>query len=198
MQPILYSFRRCPYAIRARMALLLYGVAYETVEVSLKEKPEALLKLNPAGTVPVLVIDENTIIAESLDIIRWAMAQNEKQGPLIAGESQMMQELIQINDTQFKHWLDRYKYADRHPEQTEEDYQFEVQRFLNLYDAHLQTSQFFAGVKPSIADIAIFPFVRQCAAVKPEWFDSLAMPSLQRWLDYWFNNDAFKEVMKKV
>lgn len=198
MQPILYSFRRCPYAIRARMALLLYGVAYETVEVSLKEKPEALLKLNPAGTVPVLVIDENTIIAESLDIIRWAMSQNEKQGPLIAGESQMMQELIQINDTQFKHWLDRYKYADRHPEQTEEDYQFEVQRFLNLYDAHLQTSQFFAGVKPSIADIAIFPFVRQCAAVKPEWFDSLAMPSLQRWLDYWLNNDAFKEVMKKV
>ncbi|HBF07519.1 MAG TPA: glutathione S-transferase [Gammaproteobacteria bacterium] len=198
MQPILYSFRRCPYAIRARMALLLYGVAYETVEVSLKEKPEALLKLNPAGTVPVLVIDENTVIAESLDIIRWAMAQNEKQGPLIAGESQMMQELIQINDTQFKHWLDRYKYADRHPEQTEEDYQFEVQRFLNLYDAHLQTSQFFAGVKPSIADIAIFPFVRQCAAVKPEWFDSLAMPSLQRWLDYWLNNDAFKEVMKKV
>ena len=198
MQPILYSFRRCPYAIRARMALLLYGVAYETVEVSLKEKPEALLKLNPAGTVPVLVIDENTIIAESLDIIRWAMAQNEKQGPLIAGESQMMQELIQINDTQFKHWLDRYKYADRHPEQTEEDYQFEVQRFLNLYDAHLQTSQFFAGVKPSIADIAIFPFVRQCAAVKPEWFDSLAMPSLQRWLGYWLNNDAFKEVMKKV
>tara|TARA_Y100001968_G_C19193426_1_gene636333 strand:+ start:68 stop:610 length:543 start_codon:yes stop_codon:yes gene_type:complete len=180
------------------MALLLYGVAYETVEVSLKEKPEALLKLNPAGTVPVLVIDENTVIAESLDIIRWAMAQNEKQGPLIAGESQMMQELIQINDTQFKHWLDRYKYADRHPEQTEEDYQFEVQRFLNLYDAHLQTSQFFAGVKPSIADIAIFPFVRQCAAVKPEWFDSLAMPSLQRWLDYWLNNDAFKEVMKKV
>ena len=198
MQPILYSFRRCPYAIRARMALLLYGVAYETVEVSLKEKPEALLKLNPAGTVPVLVIDENTVIAESLDIIRWAMAQNEKQGPLIAGESQMMQELIQINDTQFKHWLDRYKYADRHPEQTEEDYQFEVQRFLNLYDAHLQTSQFFAGVKPSIADIAIFPFVRQCAAVKPEWFDSLAMPSLQRWLDYWLNNDAFKKVMKKV
>ena len=198
MQPILYSFRRCPYAIRARMALLLYGVAYETVEVSLKEKPEALLKLNPAGTVPVLVIDDNTIIADSLDIIRWAMSQNEKQGPLIAGESQMMQELIQINDTQFKHWLDRYKYADRHPEQTEEDYQFEVQRFLNLYDAHLQTSQFFAGVKPSIADIAIFPFVRQCAAVKPEWFDSLAMPSLQRWLDYWLNNDAFKEVMKKV
>ena len=198
MQPILYSFRRCPYAIRARMALLLYGVAYETVEVSLKEKPEALLKLNPAGTVPVLVIDEHTVIAESLDIIRWAMAQNEKQGPLIAGESQMMQELIQINDTQFKHWLDRYKYADRHPEQTEEDYQFEVQRFLNLYDAHLQTSQFFAGVKPSIADIAIFPFVRQCAAVKPEWFDSLAMPSLQRWLGYWLNNDAFKEVMKKV
>jgi glutathione S-transferase len=191
----LYSFRRCPYAMRARMALRYSGVPVEIVEVSLKAKPAEMLAISPKGTVPVLDAD-GRVIDESLEIMRWALAQNDPQGWLLDGDSRIA-ELIEANDQGFKVDLNRYKYAERYPEQPMEVYRAQGAVFLQRLEGLLQDRDYLLADHPSLADIALLPFVRQFAHVDREWFAQTPYPRLQAWLHYFLESDLFTSIMKK-
>ncbi|MBS4086310.1 glutathione S-transferase [Pseudomonas rustica] len=191
----LYSFRRCPYAMRARMALRYSGVPVEIVEVSLKAKPAEMLAISPKGTVPVLDAD-GRVIDESLEIMRWALAQNDPQGWLLDGDSRIA-ELIEANDQGFKVDLNCYKYAERYPEQPMEVYRAQGAVFLQRLEGLLQDRDYLLADHPSLADIALLPFVRQFAHVDREWFAQTPYPRLQAWLHNFLASDLFTSVMKK-
>jgi glutathione S-transferase len=191
----LYSFRRCPYAMRARMALRYSGVPVEIVEVSLKAKPAEMLAISPKGTVPVLDA-YGRVIDESLEIMRWALAQNDPQGWLLDGDSRIA-ELIEANDQGFKVDLNRYKYAERYPEQPMEVYRAQGAVFLQRLEGLLQDRDYLLADHPSLADIALLPFVRQFAHVDREWFAQTPYPRLQAWLHNFLESDLFTSIMKK-
>ncbi len=195
----LFSFRRCPYAMRARMALRYAGVPVEIVEVSLKNKPAEMLALSPKGTVPVLNAD-GVVIDESLQIMRWALAQNDPDDWLLAGDSfaaLWMEKLIEGNDQIFKSALNRYKYAERYPEQPMEAYRTEGALFLQKLDELLEGRDYLMAEHPSLADIALLPFVRQFAHVDREWFAQTPYVRLQVWLQRFLESDLFTSIMKK-
>ncbi|MBV4476746.1 glutathione S-transferase [Pseudomonas botevensis] len=191
----LYSFRRCPYAMRARMALRYSGVAVSIVEVSLKAKPAEMLAISPKGTVPVLDAS-GQVIDESLEIMRWALAQNDPQDWLFGGDSRIA-ELIHENDQLFKVHLNRYKYAERYPEQPMETYRAEGALFLHKLDALLEGRDYLLTDHPSLADVALLPFVRQFAHVDREWFAQTPYVRLQVWLQRFLESELFTAIMKK-
>lgn len=195
----LYSFRRCPYAMRARMALRYSAVPVEIVEVSLKAKPAPMLALSSKGTVPVLSV-EGRVIDESLDIMRWALAQHDPQDWLLthdpAGQTQIAA-LIEENDQVFKVHLNRYKYAERHPEQPMAFYRSEGETFLRRLEALLEGRDYLLTSHPCLADVALMPFVRQFAHVDREWFGQTPYVRLQAWLEGFLASDLFTSVMKK-
>lgn len=199
--PVLYSFRRCPYAIRARMALYSSGKSCELREVVLKNKPDSMLAASSKGTVPVLIKTDGQVLDESLDIMHWALQQADPQQLLnTVGNSlstQEQQQLIEDNDQSFKPKLDRYKYFDRHPEQTQAQYLQQALSFLTNLNALLNDSDYLNGSRLSLVDIAIFPFVRQFAFVDKPTFDQLPLPSLQRWLQQQLDSALFNAVMHK-
>ncbi|WP_349733929.1 glutathione S-transferase [Pseudomonas jessenii] len=195
----LYSFRRCPYAMRARMALRYSGVAVEIVEVSLKAKPAEMLALSGKGTVPVLSAD-GRVIDESLDIMRWALAQNDPQDWLLKDDpvaAEQIAPLIEQNDQVFKVHLNRYKYAERYPEQPMEVYRSEGEVFLRRLDQLLEGRDYLLADHPSLADVALMPFVRQFAHVDREWFGQTPYLRLQAWLQRLLESDLFTSIMKK-
>ena len=198
-QPLLYTFRRCPYAMRARLALRYSGVVVDIVEVSLKAKPAEMLALSAKGTVPVLSVD-GRVIDESLDIMRWALAQNDPQDWLLkddpAGTEQIAR-LIEENDTRFKVHLNRYKYAERYPEQPMEFYRTEGEVFLRRLDELLERRDYLLADHPALADMALMPFVRQFAHVDREWFAQTPYRRLQTWLQRLLESELFTAVMKK-
>ena len=191
----LYSFRRCPYAMRARMALRYSGVPVEIVEVSLKAKPAQMLAISPKGTVPVLDAD-GQVIDESLEIMRWALAQNDPDDWLLGGDSRIA-ELIEANDRVFKIHLNRYKYAERYPEQPMEVYRAEGALFLQKLDELLEGRDYLLANHPSLADIALLPFVRQFAHVDRDWFAQTPYVRLQAWLQRFLESELFTGIMKK-
>ncbi len=187
---ILYSFRRCPYAMRARMALRYSGVPVQIREVSLKAKPADMLAASPKGTVPVLVL-EDRVIDESLDIMRWALACNDPDGWLAAdGEA-----LIAHNDGSFKQALNRYKYADRYPDQPMAYYREQGCEFLQVLEARLQASHWLCGERLGLADIAIAPFIRQFRGVDLEWFGQAPYPRVREWVEAIIESNLFKAIM---
>ncbi|VVQ19044.1 hypothetical protein PS914_06241 [Pseudomonas fluorescens] len=195
----LYSFRRCPYAMRARMALRYSGVVVDIVEVNLKAKPAEMLALSSKGTVPVLSVD-GQVIDESLSIMRWALAQNDPQDWLLKDDpvgQQRIAELIDANDQVFKLQLDRYKYAERYPEQPMAIYRAEGEVFLRQLDELLQGREYLLANHPSLADVALMPFVRQFAHVDREWFAQTPYLRLQGWLQRFLESDLFTSVMAK-
>ncbi|QBR32432.1 MULTISPECIES: glutathione S-transferase [Pseudomonas] len=191
----LYSFRRCPYAMRARMALRYSGVPVEIVEVSLKAKPAAMLAISPKGTVPVLDA-QGRVIDESLEIMRWALAQNDPDNWVLGGDSRIAG-LIEANDQAFKVHLNRYKYAERYPEQPMEVYRAEGALFLQQLDELLEGRDYLLSDHPCLADIALLPFVRQFAHVDREWFAQTPYVRLQAWLQRLLESDLFTSIMKK-
>lgn len=197
--PILYSFRRCPYAIRARLAIKVSGVQLELREVKLANKPESMLGYSPKGTVPVLVLPDGKVIDESLDIMQWALSQNDPAGWLPTDNVMQsdVDELIATNDGEFKKHLDHYKYADRFPEQSMEAYRKQGEQFLVRLESRLQSSPFLLGEKISLADMALFPFIRQFAFVDKAWFDTADYPRLQAWLAGLLLSPLFLSVMDK-
>ncbi|PTR28197.1 MULTISPECIES: glutathione S-transferase [unclassified Pseudomonas] len=195
----LYSFRRCPYAMRARMALRYTGVAVVIVEVSLKAKPAEMLALSGKGTVPVLSAD-GRVIDESLDIMRWALAQNDPQDWLLKADpvaAAQIAPLIEQNDQEFKVHLNRYKYAERYPEQPMEVYRGEGEVFLQKLEVLLEGRDYLLADHPSLADVALMPFVRQFAHVDREWFAQTPYRRLQDWLQRFLESDLFTGVMRK-
>jgi len=193
--PILYSFRRCPYAIRARMALAVAGIAVELREVLLRDKPLAMLEASAKGTVPVLVLTDGQVIDESLDVMRWALEQYDPEHWLADERSDGR--LLVACDEEFKPWLDRYKYADRYPEQTPDDYRGHAENFLICLEGPLGRCGFLAGDKATLKDVALLPFVRQFAGVDPDWWRDAPYPGVRRWLNGWLVSEVFTSVMAK-
>ncbi len=191
--PVLYSFRRCPYAMRARMALWVAGVTVELREVKLAAKPPALIAASPKGTVPVLVLADGTVIDQSLDIMRWALGQNDPEGWL-AGEDAG---LIAVNDGPFKHHLDRAKYPGRYEEEDGTDHRAAALALLAPLEERLENAPYLCGETPSLTDIALLPFIRQFAAIDPAWFAAQPLPRVQGWLDGLLASDLFASIMGK-
>jgi glutathione S-transferase len=197
--PLLYSFRRCPYAIRARMAIYSAAIPIRIEEVSLKHKPQAMLEYSSKGTVPVLVVGDK-VIDESLEIMKWALEQNDPDNwyvSLSQEELNNSHKLIRENDGNFKTWLDRYKYADRHPEHSQEYYRSQCDSYLHRLETVLQQQPYLIEHEIRFADIAIFPFVRQFSMVDQNWFSQGPYPNLNRWLRSLLELPLFIRVMAK-
>lgn len=191
--PILYSFRRCPYAMRARLALAVSGTRYEHREVRLSAKPVAMLSASPKGSVPVLELADGTVIEESLQIMRWALSIRDPEEWLARDDAA----LITINDGAFKRDLDRYKYHDRFGSDPV------VHRtrglvFLREVDGRLAAAGQLCGSVRGLADAAIMPFVRQFAAIDRNWFDDQSLPRLKTWLTGHLASDIFEMIMLRV
>lgn len=194
----LYSFRRCPYAMRARLGILFAELQVELREIVLKNKPVQMLTISPKGTVPVLELAgaNNGVIEESREIVEWALQQQDPQG-LLNTDVASADALIKQNDHHFKHWLDRYKYADRHPEYSQLEYRQQGEVFLQELEQRLTQHTYLLGDNISIADISIMPFVRQFAHVDRAVFYDLPYPHLQQWLTHWLEHPLFLQVMSK-
>lgn len=193
--PILWSFRRCPYAIRARMAVLSAGLEVDLREIKLKDKPQAFLDASPSATVPTLQTSDLSL-DESLDIMLWALGQSDPHGLLDMPDNGKT--LIAQNDGPFKAALDHTKYVTRYP-----DLEFEAERakasdFIQSLNTQLEVHAFLMGDRPTLADLAIFPFVRQFAHIDRAWFDAQPWPHVILWLDNYLQSADFQAVMRKV
>jgi glutathione S-transferase len=197
--PTLYSFRRCPYAMRARMAVRYAGCAVEIVEVSLKAKPAEMLEHSPKGTVPVLVLGDQ-VLEQSLDIMRWALAQSDPDDWLMADDETarlLIVDLIARNDGPFKTSLDQYKYAVRYPEFSQVEYRQRGEVFLSELEDRLGSQLFLVSDHLTLADVALAPFVRQFCFVDPEWFWQSPYPKLREWLQRFLESALFVQTMEK-
>lgn len=194
--PTLYSFRRCPYAMRARLALAASGQSVSLREVVLRDKPPQMIEVSPKATVPVLVLGDGTVLEESLDVMNWALSEADPEGWLDADRA-LMDNLVAQNDGPFKHHLDRYKYANRYDDAVAEDHRAEASKILSDLDTRLAENDWLCGPRASFADYAILPFVRQFANTDRDWFDEQDWPHLRGWLERFLASDRFKAVMKK-
>ena len=196
--PILYSFRRCPYAIRARMALKYAYISCELREVVLSNKPHALTNISKKGTVPVLELIDGRIIDESLDVMLWALQQADPDNWL-NGDMQNTRLLIEKNDNEFNLYLDRYKYFQRYPKETQLSYRENAEEFVGLLETNLREHDGIGLVtnRASLADVAIFPFIRQFAHVDWEWFSNSQYKNLISWLLRFEESELFLSVMGK-
>lgn len=195
--PVLYSFRRCPYAIRARMAIKYSGLKCELREVVLKNKPEQMLSISPKGTVPVLRLGDQ-VIDESLDIMRCALQTNDPDNWNV---DELKHPLLERNDDYFKTYLDRYKYFDRYTEESQQAYLEKALVFVDELETfmHGASSDGYYLLSPELSaiDVAIFPFARQFAFVNKAAFDALDYPKVQVWLEQLLHSKEFLSVMGK-
>lgn len=182
--------------MRARLALAVSKVPHEVREIELKNKPPHMLEISPKGTVPVLQLEDGSVIEESLEIMFWALNQNDPENWLDISQKKAL-ELIQINDTWFKKALDRYKYPSRTPEGNPETHRIKGEEFLKILEEHLEKSPFLLSSTRSLADMAILPFIRQFAHVDMEWFDNSPYTQLKKNLDDFKNSSLFEEIMQK-
>lgn len=199
MLPILYSFRRCPFAIRARLALQVSKTSYELREIKLRDKPSCLLAASPKGSVPVLVLSAREVIDESWDIMRWALRRHDPSNWLGRDGAHLDKTaaLVAINDGSFKTALDGYKYPERYPKHSSLYYRTAGEVFLQQLETRLQTNAYLLGDHFSIADAALIPFIRQFAGVDPVWFAQSPYPRLRNWSEALINSVLFKTAMQK-
>ncbi len=197
--PILYSFRRCPYAMRARLGLQGSNQQCELREIVLRDKPSHMLQASPKGTVPVLILSDGTVIEESLDIMLWALKQNDPEAFLSPKHKNLeeMLTLIKRCESNFKCHLDRYKYAPRYENTDPLDHRHKAESFLQELDQRLTASPYLFGDRISLADMAIAPFVRQFANVDRVWFGQTPYSNLKTWLDDFLNSPAFTNILNK-
>ncbi len=195
MIPVLYSFRRCPFAIRARMALVYSGIQVELREVKLSDMPESMLQLSAKATVPVLVLGDGKVIDESLDVMLWSLAQSDPDRWLDIDETS--QQLIRRSDEEFKPLLDCYKYADRYPQLTPLQHRVRAEVFLGELNQLLNRHSYLSDDQCRLTDMAIFPFMRQLVGVDAAWFENSQYSSVRRWLKGLLASDFFQRIMKK-
>ena len=195
-RPILYSFRRCPYAMRARMAIASAGLRVSLREILLRDKPAEMLDVSSKGTVPVLITTDGLVIDESLDVMYWALEQFDPEHWLSADQEDT-KALVTINDGPFKHHLDRYKYTARYDGEDAEPHRAAGFKILEDWAERLTKTGFFFGASSSLADIALFPFVRQFRIADPAWFDAEAPEPLRVWLTHHMDHKRFKKIMVK-
>ncbi|RYD71830.1 MAG: glutathione S-transferase [Sphingobacteriales bacterium] len=198
--PILYTFRRCPYAMRARMAIGVAQIEVEQIEISLKNKPQSLLNYSPKGTVPVLVTVDGDVIEQSRDIMFWALRQCDPENWLLENDKTTqtaMMSLVDECDFSFKPVLDRYKYFDRYPECSQIQYRQQAEKFLQQLDDKLSVNPFLIDEKMRFVDVAIFPFIRQFAGVDNAWFAESPYQHLRNWLEIFITSKLFFTTMQK-
>jgi UPF0176 protein len=209
--PLLFSYRRCPYAIRARLALAYAKVGVQFHEVSLRDKPAQMLAVSPKGTVPVLVLPSGQVLEQSLDIMRWALLQHDPDDWLYAQadtnnpsptHAQQQAELwLARNDGAFKRALDAYKYPERHFDKSQAEHRFDaLKALIEPLEKQLSNNAYVLGARVSYVDAALVPFVRQFAAVDRSWFDdegTQSFPHVMRWLQGWLASSLFETVMAK-
>lgn len=193
-RPILWTFRRCPYAMRARMAVLSAGLEVELREIKLKDKPQAFLRASPSATVPNLQAGDLNL-DESLDIMLWALGKNDPLGLL--NMPSIGETLIAQNDGPFKAALDHTKYSDRYPDLDAQSERAQASNFIQSLETQLAQCPFLTGGRPTLADIAIFPFVRQFAHIDRAWFDAQHWPNVTLWLDGFLQSPDFQKAMAK-
>jgi glutathione S-transferase len=196
MKPVLYSYRRCPYAMRARMALKYAGIDVEHREIELRNKPQSMLLASPKGTVPVLCLDD-VVLDQSLDIMRWAIEQSDPDDWMDVDDA-IAQAWVEKNDGRFKVLLDQYKYPNRFPELDPQAVLDGALEWMLLpMERSLQNSQYLLGNKMSWIDIALFPFIRQFSMVDATQFEQLSLPATKRWLTQHLESELFNVVMQK-
>lgn len=197
--PVLYSFRRCPYAMRARMAIASSGQNCLLREVVLKDKPEAMMRASPKGTVPVLVLCDDSVIDESLDVMRWALGRSDPENWLtpLQEDAAGSLALLAENDGPFKAHLDRYKYPNRYDNTDPLDHRRHGLAFLQNLDSRLQGRAYLAGDAFTFLDAAILPFVRQFANTDRDWFDQAGLTRVPSWLDDALASERFIRIMDK-
>lgn len=198
--PILYSFRRCPYAIRARMTLSYSGIRWQHREVHLKRKPAALIEASPKGTVPVLVLADGAVLEESLEIMGWALAQSDPEGWRTTQPAQQaeIEGIIAELDGPFKAHLDGYKYASRESAERWLPHRDACELFLAGLNERLCATAYLFGDRCCAVDVAVFPFVRQFANVQADWFAQTGLEALRRWLQHMLSSSLFVRSMQKL
>ena len=198
MLPILYSFRRCPYAMRARWALLEAGLLVQWREIALKAKPAEMLAASPKGTVPVLVLPNGEVIEESRAVMEWALNQADPRELLWSSDSDTSA-LIEQNDGPFKHHLDRFKYTDRYPGTNKDEQRNAGLTILKSWNQRIAEQGWLLGERISLADAAIWPFVRQWRIADPEGFDNdTALAPLRSWLTGFLEAPRFERLMQRA
>jgi len=195
MLPVLYTFRRCPYAMRARIAIYYSKISYEHREILLKDRPKKLYELSPKGTVPVLELPDNTVIDESLDIMKWALSINDPDEWFMNKRDQQL-DAIATNDQDFKKWLDRYKYHIRYPEFSMEYYRDQCEKILDIHERQLKDNHFLFSQNITLGDMALLPFIRQFAYVDITWFNQRFI-YLSKWMEDLIQSGIFQSMMKK-
>ena len=197
MTAILYSFRRCPFAMRARWALLQAGLLVRWREIELKAKPEDMLKMSPKGTVPVLVTEGGQVIDESLEVMRWALGQADPRGLLQTDDGS--RDLIAENDGPFKHHLDRFKYTDRYPGERREHHRDAGIAILKRWSERISHQGWLSGPCLSFTDGAVWPFVRQWRIADPEDFNTQNdLTPLRNWLQIFLEDPMFERLMQRA
>ena len=197
-KPILYSFKRCPYAMRARMIIFLTDIQCELREVHLKNKPQSMLDLSPKGTVPVLQIDAYKVIDESLEIVEWALGINDifKKNKILPDQEVLTKDLISLFDDEFKFHLDRYKYSVRYQDANPIQSRSKCLEILNKIENSISNSNWFFGDSVNKLDICILPFIRQFRIADPEWFDSLnEIHQVKSWLKHFLKSPLLLNIM---
>lgn len=197
MTLVLYTFRRCPYAIRARMALAYAKISVEQQEVDLKNKPPGLIMASAKGTVPTLILENGQVLDESMEIIKWALEQSDPDRWSRPELKTACEELINYNDTRFKPILDNYKYSQNSEKKDPAYYRDEARVYLERLNSLLMQHHYLVADEITVADIAIFPFIRQFYCVDKYWFEGSDYKLLHTWLENFLNSALFLQVMKK-
>ncbi len=195
--PILYSFRRCPYAMRARMAIHISQQKCEIREVLLKDKPPSMMEYSAKGTVPVLVLQSGKVIDESLDVIDWALNLNDPYNWKRSKDLGKTKELIKINDGDFKFHLDRYKYSKRYENEDPNFHREKCLTFIKMINEELKDSKYIYDNEISYIDISLLPFIRQFRIADNDWFDELPYENVKSWLSNFIDSKLLKSVMPK-
>ena len=196
-KPLLFSYRRCPYAIRARMALLSCGIDFDIFEISLKDKPKQMIEISPKGTVPVFVY-KDLVIDESIDIMNWATEQkNNTSIKINPNDLAIIKTLIKSNDGEFKNKLDLYKYTSNKEASLKIRYRKECEVYIRNINERLETHKYLLSNKFGYLDMAIFPFIRQFFNVDLKWFEEASYNNLKNWVERISISDLFIQVMKK-
>ena len=197
-KPYLFSYRRCPYAMRARMALVESNILFDVYEISLRDKPKEMISVSPKGTVPVLLLNK-LVLDESLEIMKWAYknSQSKHLNLLDTNDKELADELITMNDYKFKPFLDKYKYFERHRDKSKIEHRENCYFFLKILEKRLKKTNFLIGNKRTYLDISIFPFIRQFMNVDKDWFDKSDFKMVKEWLTLIIESELFKQVMIK-
>lgn len=198
--PILYSLRQCPYAMRARLGLLLAQQPVMLRDIIMTNIPEEMFEASPKGEVPVLVLDDGTVIDESIDIMRWALQINDPQDLLYKNYPSLIEEtkiFINFNDNEFVDALKKYKAASRYHDVAEVERRKECEVFIKDIEIRLSQHEYIFGDVPSLADYAILPFIRQFSRVDRKWYLQSPYPKLRKWLERHYKNPLFSKAMKK-